>query len=95
MKIPVLLFSFFILVLGVSYTSKMNRVLHLRIQAPHLEKKIREEKAKKAQYELEWLLHTSPEKLLQLKEKPQYGYLDFPKKEQIVFVQQSARQGEP
>lgn len=74
--------------MGISYTAKMNHVLHLRIQAPQLEKRIKEEKAKRAQYELEWLLGTSPEKLLQLKEKPQYGHLEFPNKEHVLIIEE-------
>ena len=89
MKATVLFFSLFILILGISYTAKMNHVLHLRIQVPQLEKKIKEERAKQAQYQLEWLLYTSPDKLLQLKEKPQYGHLDFPKKEQLIVIEES------
>lgn len=89
MKVTVLFFSLFILILGISYTAKMNHVLHLRIQVPQWEKKMKEERAKRSQYELEWLLYTSPEKLLQLKEKPQYGHLDFPKKEQLVVIEES------
>lgn len=88
MKGTVLFFTFFVLVLGISYTAKMNHVLHLRIQAPQLEKRIKEEKAKRAQYELEWLLGTSPEKLLQLKEKPQYGHLEFPNKEHVLIIEE-------
>ena len=88
MKATVLFFSLFILILGISYTAQMNHVLHLRILVPQLEKRIKEEKAKRTQCELEWLLHTSPERLLQLKEKPQYGHLDFPKKEQLLTIEE-------
>ena len=88
MKVTVLFFTVFILILGISYTTKVNHVLHLRIKAPQLEKKIKEEMAKKKQYELEYLIYASPERLLQLKEKPQYGHLDFPTKEQRECIQE-------
>lgn len=86
MRPSFVVFMIFLLLLGISYTAKMNRILYLRMQVPHLEKKIQEEEAKRAQYELEWLIYSNPEKLLQLKEKPSYGHLTFPTKEQSVYV---------
>ena len=60
----------------------------MRMQVPFLERKIQEEEAKYAQYELEWLMYTNPERLLKLKEKPQYGHLVFPNANQsLLFAQ--------
>lgn len=87
MRPSFIVFALLLLILGISYTAKMNRILFLRMEVPRLEKKIQEEEAKQAQYELEWLIYSNPEKLLQLKEKPNYRHLAFPTKEQSVLLQ--------
>lgn len=86
MRPSFIVFSLFLLILGISYTAKMNKILFLRMQVPHLEKRIQEEEAKKAQYTLEWLMYSNPEKLLQLKEKHEFGHLIFPNQDQTVVL---------
>lgn len=89
MKVTLVVFPLFMLILGISYTAKINRVLYFRMQAPVLEKKIHEEEAKKAKFELEWLMYANPERLLRLKEKPHFGHLVMPLQEQIFCIQEN------